>query len=182
MDDLRARIAHSLRRERERAGITASELARRAGVSKATVSQLENAATTPNVETLWALGDALGVPFSAFVEEGAATPTLVRAADQVAVSAEAATYQAALLSAGPAGSRRDLYVIHAEPGAARESAPHLSGTVEHVILLVGSAEVGPADAPLLLEPGDYLTYAGDAPHIFRALVPGTRAVLITEQR
>ncbi|WP_336297704.1 MULTISPECIES: helix-turn-helix domain-containing protein [Microbacterium] len=40
MADLRARIARSLRREREAHGISVSELARRAGVSKATVSQL----------------------------------------------------------------------------------------------------------------------------------------------
>lgn len=182
MDDLRTRIAHALRRERIRAGISASELARRAGISKATVSQLENAAAAPNVETLWALGDALGVPFSVFVEEGAASPKLIRAADLVGVSAEAASYHAALLSAGSQGSRRDLYLIQAEPGNARESAPHLSGTVEHVILIQGAAEVGPTDAPLPLEPGDYLTYAGDAAHVFRATAVGTRAVLITEQR
>src|SRR5690606_18662174 len=51
--DLRERIAHSLRREREATGISVSELARRAGVSKATVSQLESGAGNPSVETLW---------------------------------------------------------------------------------------------------------------------------------
>lgn len=182
MDDLRGRIATSLRRERERVGLSASELARRAGVSKATVSQLENAATTPNVETLWALGDALGVPFSTFVEAEETGPTLIRAADLAPVSAGNAVYDASLLSAGPVGSRRDLYIIRAEPGSSRESAPHMSGTVEHVILIAGSADIGPSDAPVRLEPGDYLTYAGDAPHVFRAHSPGTRAVLITELR
>ena len=33
-----------------------------------------------------------------------------------------------------------------------------------------------------LHPGDYLSYAGDAPHVFEALAPGTSAVLISEQR
>lgn len=182
MDELRARIAQSLRRERERAGLSASELARRAGVSKATVSQLENAATTPNVETLWALGDALGVPFSVFVEAGASEPKLVRAADLVGVSAEAAAYSASLLSAAAPGSRRDLYLIQAEPGTTRDSSPHRAGTVEHVVLLSGLAEAGPRDAPLTMRPGDYLTYAGDAPHVFRALEPGTRAVMVTDAR
>lgn len=182
MDDLRTRIAQSLRRERERVGLSAAELSRRAGVSKATVSQLENAATTPNVETLWALGDALGVPFSVFVEEGQSEPKLIRASELVGVSAEAAAYSASLLSAGPVGARRDLYLIQAEPGATRDSAPHLAGTVEHVVLLSGSADVGPREAPLTMHPGDYLTYPGDAPHLFRALEPGTKAVLITELR
>ena len=42
MTDLGDRIASTLRRERERRDLSVSELARRAGVAKATVSQLEN--------------------------------------------------------------------------------------------------------------------------------------------
>ena len=42
MEDLRTRIARTVRNERERAALSVSELARRAGISKATVSQLES--------------------------------------------------------------------------------------------------------------------------------------------
>ncbi|MGL1180837.1 helix-turn-helix domain-containing protein, partial [Vibrio parahaemolyticus] len=55
MSDLGDRIATTLRRERERRDLSVSELARRAGVAKATVSQLENGGGNPSVETLWAL-------------------------------------------------------------------------------------------------------------------------------
>lgn len=183
--ELRERIAHSLRREREALGISVSELARRAGVSKATVSQLESGAGNPSVETLWALGDALGIPFATLVDRPAEGPTLIRAADLAGapqVPSAAAPYSAALLSASPPGARRDLYLIQAEPGEPRRSAPHLPGMTEHVVLLSGSARIGPADAPEVLAPGDYISYRGDAAHIFEALDPGTSAVLITELR
>jgi quercetin dioxygenase-like cupin family protein len=39
-----------------------------------------------------------------------------------------------------------------------------------------------AAAPEELAPGDFITYAGDAPHIFEALESGTRAVLVSEAR
>lgn len=42
--------------------------------------------------------------------------------------------------------------------------------------------MGPADAPEQLGTGDFITYAGDAPHVFEALDPGTRAVLVSEAR
>lgn len=182
MEDLRERISRSLRREREAAGISVSELARRAGVSKATVSQLENGSSGPSVETLWAIADALELPFAAFVEERSSSPTLIRAGSHAGVPAAAAPYLATLIAACPPGARRDLYVIQAEPGEPRRSQPHQVGTTEHVVLISGRALIGPAGAAEELHPGDYLSYPGDAPHVFEALEPGTSAVLISELR
>ena len=181
-DALVPRIGAALRRERTAAGLTLSELARRAGISKATVSQLEAGAGNPSIETLWSLADALGVTFAALVADPPATVTLVRAADAPGVRAAGSAYSAALLAASPPNARRDLYLVHAEPGEPRVSTPHAPGTVEHVVLLAGSALVGPADSPLELSPGDYLSYPGDAPHVFEARLPGTSAVLVSELR
>jgi transcriptional regulator with XRE-family HTH domain len=50
------------------AGLSLTELARRAGIAKSTLSQLESGAGNPSVETLWALAVALGVPFSRLVD------------------------------------------------------------------------------------------------------------------
>ncbi|WP_040164979.1 helix-turn-helix domain-containing protein [Microbacterium gorillae] len=182
MDDLRTRIAERLRSERESRGLAVSELARRAGISKATVSQLESGTANPTVETLWAIGDALGVPFSTLVEAPATGPRLVRAGDYAGIPAAAAPYLATLLSASPPGARRDIYVITAEPGNAHVAEPHAAGAVEHVILTAGRAQVGPELEPVELAPGDYLSYTADVAHVFRALSPGTAAVLINELR
>nr|WP_201469306.1 helix-turn-helix domain-containing protein [Microbacterium hydrocarbonoxydans] len=182
MDELRTRISRTLRREREAAGFSVSELARRAKISKATVSQLESGAGNPSVETLWALGVALNVPFAVLVDQQSNAPTLIRADALAGVPSAAAAYSASLLSASPPGARRDLYLIQGEPGDPRRSDPHHSGTTEHVILVSGQARVGPALDPVLLNPGDYLSYPGDAPHVFEAMAAGTSAVLISELR
>ena len=63
-----ATIAAAIRRERERLGISSAELARRAGIAKSTLSQLEAGTGNPSVETLWAIAVVAGVPFSALVE------------------------------------------------------------------------------------------------------------------
>lgn len=182
MEDLRTRIARTLRRERESAGLSVSELARRAGISKATVSQLESGSGNPSVETLWSLGVALDVPFAVLVDQQTSAPTLIRARDISGVPSSAAVYSATLLSASPPGARRDLYLIQAEPGEPRLSDPHHAGTTEHVVLITGQALIGPVGETQLLEPGDYISYPGDAPHVFEATTPGTSAVLISELR
>lgn len=182
MESLGPRIAQVLRRERDRAALSVSELARRAQVSKATVSQLESGAGNPSVETLWAIATALGVPFSVFVDDPREGPQLVRAADHPGIRSTESPYEALLLAAGAPQARSDLYLLRAEPGAPRRSLPHSPGTTEHVVLVTGRALVGPADGAFELLPGDYLRYAGDAPHIFEALTPGTTAVLVSEVR
>jgi transcriptional regulator with XRE-family HTH domain len=173
-------IADSLRRERRRTGLSLSEVARRAGVSKSTLSQLESGAGNPSLETLWALAVTLDVPFSRLVDPPRPRPQLIRAGDGPEVAAADADYRATLLAACPPGARRDIYGIAAEPGSQRTSEPHLRGVIEHVIVSAGRALVGVESEPLEVGPGDYTAYPADVRHIFRALEPGTRAVLISE--
>lgn len=175
-----ATIAASLQRERRRAGLSLTELARRAGVAKSTLSQLESGAGNPSVETLWALSGALDVPFSRLVDPPRAQVRVVRAGQGPAVAAERADYVATLLASCPPQARRDVYLIAAEPGSTRESAPHAPGVVEHVVLAAGRASVGLAGEPVELAPGDYTAYPGDQPHLFTALEAGTWAVLVSE--
>src|SRR3954464_12601486 len=111
-------IARSLRRERTRAGLSLSEVAKRAGVAKSTLSQLEAGSGNPSIETLWALAVALDVPFSPLADPPSGPVEVIRAGGAPTLLAEHAAYPGALLSSCPPGARRDLHVITAEPGAA----------------------------------------------------------------
>jgi transcriptional regulator with XRE-family HTH domain len=173
-------IAVSLRRERERVGLSLSELAKRAGIAKSTLSQLESANGNPSVETLWALGVALDVPFSRLVDPPVPRVQVIRAGEGPAIYSERAHYTATLLASCPPGARRDIYQLNLEPGAARESEPHMPGTVEHLIVSTGRVLAGLTDDPIELGPGDYLVYPGDLSHTCQALEPGTSAVLVME--
>jgi transcriptional regulator with XRE-family HTH domain len=175
-------IAFSLRHERERAGLSLSELAKRAGIAKSTLSQLESASGNPSVETLWALSVALDIPFANLVEPPRPKVQVIRVGEGPAVFSERADYIATVLSASPPKARRDIYLISAEPGSVRASEPHMPGVVEHVVLCAGRARLGLTDEPVELGPGDYIAYPGDLPHIFEALEPGTFSVMVSEHR
>lgn len=178
--ELIGQIGAAIRRERDRAGLSLTELARRAGIAKSTLSQLESATGNPSVETLWALGNALGVPFSQLVDPPRPNVRVIRAGEGPVTYSEQANYAATLLSSGRTGGRRDLYRMEVQPGEPRISQPHMPGTTEHVVLGAGRALVGPLTEPVELNPGDYVAYPGDAPHIFEALQPDTVAVIVME--
>ncbi|MFI0902078.1 helix-turn-helix domain-containing protein [Streptomyces sioyaensis] len=173
-------IAATLRRGRQAAGLSLTELAHRAGIAKSTLSQLEAGQGNPSLETLWALCTALDLPFSRLLDPPRPRIQVIRADQGQAVTSAWADYRATLLSACPPGARRDLYRVDAEPGTPRTSAPHTPGVVEHVLLTAGRALVGPADDPVELGPGDYVTYPADQPHVFEAREPATRALLASE--
>lgn len=173
-------IAASLQRERRRAGLSLAETARRAGIAKSTLSQLESGAGNPSVETLWALSVTLDVPFAQLVEPPRPHVRVIRAGEGPTFSAEHSSYVATLLASCPPHALRDIYVVSAQPGSARESEPHMPGLVEHVVLSAGRALVGLTEDPVELGPGDYVVYPGDLAHVFRALEPDTTAVLLSE--
>src|ERR1700756_969374 len=140
-------IAASLRRERRRSGLSLTEVARRAGIAKSTLSQLESGTGNPSVETLWAICVALDAPFSRLLDPPQALTQVIRADEGPTVAAAEADYRATLLAACPPGARRDIYRIQAEPGHARASEPHMPGVVEHAMLSTGRALAGGPGEP-----------------------------------
>ena len=174
-------IAKSLVRERLRTGLSLAEIARRAGIAKSTLSQLEAGNGNPSIETLWSLCVALDIPFARLLEPQAAKTQVIRRGEGTKMLAEHANYEAILLATCPPGARRDLYILTAQPGADRVSQPHPPGSVEHIIVTRGRAMVGLKESPEELSAGDYICYPADQAHIFKALEPDTEAVMMAEQ-
>lgn len=173
-------LAMAIKRERLNAGLSVSELAKRAGVAKSTLSQLEGGVGNPSIETLWALAMAMGLQVTRFLEQPTPQLKVIRANEGVTVHAEDAPYAATLLDNCPPGALRNLYRVLAQPGRQRLSRAHPPGTVEHVLLCRGRALAGPLDRPLCLEPGDYIKYSASSAHLFEALEPDTLALIVME--
>ncbi|WP_431037900.1 helix-turn-helix domain-containing protein [Pseudomonas yamanorum] len=173
-------LALSIKRERQSAGLSLTELAKRAGVAKSTLSQLESGIGNPSIETLWSLATAMGLQVTRLFEQPQQHLRVIRANEGLTTYAETAHYAATLLADCPAGMRRDIYRLKVQPGEVRLSQPHPAGTVEHVVLCSGSANIGPANEPVLLYAGDYISYLANAPHVFEALEADTTAVMVIE--
>jgi transcriptional regulator with XRE-family HTH domain len=79
---LNARIGSSIRRLREKSGLSMRELARRAGISQPFLSQIERGASAPSMVTIYRLAEALGVlPGALLPAPGTASVQVVRASE-----------------------------------------------------------------------------------------------------
>ncbi|MBH02700.1 MAG: hypothetical protein CMP08_01005 [Xanthomonadales bacterium] len=171
-------IADQLRRLRASRGLSASALARQAGIAKSTLTQLELGRGNPGIETLWALASTLGVPFAELITAAPADVAIVRAGQGTTTENEQATMQATLIDTAWSGRRQSLYRLHLAARAIHVSQPHLPATIEHLYVISGQLSAGPQDQPVLLAPGDYMRYAGDGAHIYRAYETDAEALLI----
>ena len=171
-------IADQLRRLRASRGLSASALARQAGIAKSTLTQLELGRGNPGIETLWALANTLGVPFAELIAAAPADVAIVRAGQGTTTEDEQATMQATLIDTAWSGRRQSLYRLHLAAGATHVSQAHLPATTEHLYVIAGRVSAGPRDQPVWLAPGDYMRYAGDGAHIYRAHETDVEALLI----
>jgi transcriptional regulator with XRE-family HTH domain len=176
-------VGENVRRLRERAGLSLRELASRAGVSASTLSGLESGTGNPSVETLVDISGALGVPFSELVQPSEPDVQVQRADEGVVVEAAGAAFSSRLLLAVSGRSMTEVYEATMEPGDdVYRAEPHLSGVAETVIVTQGRMRVGPSEAAVELGPGDRATFSADRPHIYEALAPATRAILVLAYR
>jgi transcriptional regulator with XRE-family HTH domain len=63
-------VGERLRTERARAGLTQQALAERAGLDKQVVSMIENAHSSPRLDTLWHIASAMDVSVADLVGDG----------------------------------------------------------------------------------------------------------------
>jgi transcriptional regulator with XRE-family HTH domain len=175
-----AAVGARVRARRTAAGLTLAELARRAAVARATLTQLEAGAGNPTLETLYALANTLGVPLSDLIGEPAAPPVrVVRAEEMPLIRGEA--LEGRLLERIELGAHvLELFATRLLPGAVQSSGPHPPGTREHLLVQSGRARVGPVGEAVELGPGDLVVFDATRPHAYAALgtEPAEVALLI----
>ncbi len=171
-------LASNLRLRRDEQAISLSELARRSGIAKGTLSQLESGAGNPTLETVFSLSNALGVPVSSLLNEPPASDLVhVRSADVEVLAGDAVDLRMLRRLEQP-GSLLEIYDQQIRPGAVQHSAGH-PGT-EHHVVLAGRLRVGAHGQQFELNAGDYLAFRANSAHEYEALGGLVRSVLLLE--
>ncbi|MFJ4776738.1 helix-turn-helix domain-containing protein [Streptomyces sp. NPDC088762] len=166
---LAAQVGARLRALRTERGLSLSELARRSRVGKGTLSELESGRRNPTLETLYALTTALEVPLS----------TALHTTGTAAEISGAAVSAVLTERFEDASAVTETYRVRIRAGSAQQSEAHTPGTTEHIVVLAGTALVGPLGAPALrVGPGEHASWAADTPHTYQAPAGDVEALLV----
>ncbi|AZT94513.1 XRE family transcriptional regulator [Brevibacterium sp. BDJS002] len=168
-----------IRRLRESAGMTLTDLSRVAGVSQGLLSQIERGRGNPAYLTLLKIAKAFDVPVGRFFDSGGepADNRVVRADKrrQLQVTDRGLVYE--LLTPTMNGQ---LLVLKARipAGYSNESVPFNHHRAEECLfVLEGTCYFQVGEDGYTLDAGDSITYQGDQPHWFR-VVGDAEAVII----
>ncbi|RZT60646.1 XRE family transcriptional regulator [Microcella alkaliphila] len=175
-------LANNLRMWRERRGMSASALAREAGLAKSTVSELERGNGNPSLDTLWALAKTLHVSLGALFmgPVGRSEVELKRLIDAPVIAHDGDKFVAQLMASWRNSGEVEVSIVSLAPNAKRSSRGNSLGVVERAVCLSGLVEVGPDESMTLLEPGDMITFHADQPHIYRARADGGRLLVVQQ--
>ena len=180
-----ALIARRLLALRQAQGLSLAELAERSGVSKAMISKVERAQSSPTVVLLGRLAAGLGVPLAQLLtqDEGGDTQRLrPRAAQAVWRDPGAGYLRRQVLERGAAGG---IELVEVElPRAARVAYPRWSGKPyrQCLWLLEGELQVDYGEERFRLASGDCLDFGVDRALVFEALGDGgCRYLLVADQ-
>ncbi|WP_026221357.1 helix-turn-helix domain-containing protein [Ancylobacter sp. FA202] len=176
----RRAFAALLKGKRRDKDLSITELAKIAGIAKSNLARLEAGEGNPSLETLWTLSKALDINVRDLIDPASQSTRFSRVEPDYEARAEDADFRVKLLSTCPIGSVRDIYRAVFQPGKLKISEAHSRGIIEHVIVVSGSARIGPLEKVETLGPGDYFSYSGNQAHVYEALEPYTTAIIIME--
>lgn len=160
------RVGAAIRRLREAATLSLSELARRSGVGKATLSQLEAGERNPTLDTLYAITTALRVPLGAVLEASGQQHIGGTAVDAILLDRHHTASRAA-----------ETYRLMVRP-VRQQSAAHLTGTTETLVVVEGRLRTGPIREPVELGPGQSATFQADVPHLYQGIGGAATCLLV----
>ena len=177
---LSARLATNVRHLREARGLTQEQMARLAGLPRATWGHLETGAANPTLAVLDKVATALQVPIEELTSAPRATGRLYpRAALKLRRQGDGSVRQ--LLPDPIPGVLIDRMEIPA--GGRIPGVPHMPGTREYFTCESGEVVLAVGGDQWTVAPGDVLVFRGDQRHSYRnrgrSAAVGYSVVLLT---
>jgi transcriptional regulator with XRE-family HTH domain len=160
-------LGQRLKGLREAQGLSQRELAKRAGVSNAIISLIEQNRTSPSVGLLKKVLDGLPVPLSDFFAGTArlAPQIFFRAGELIELAGGAISYR----QIGRDMAGRAMQMLHERYAPGADTGPQMlrHEAEEGGVIVAGHLEVTVGDRRTVLGPGDAYYFNSREPHRFR---------------
>ncbi|MDI6900944.1 MAG: cupin domain-containing protein [Anaerosomatales bacterium] len=182
----KSRIAEKIVAVRESLGLSAEELAERAGCDLALIEQLEAGELAPSLAPLIKITRALGMRLGTLLDDDTAVGPVVTRRDEaervsrvksLETSSDAGVLDFFSLAAGKTARHMEPFVIDVQPSAAEKHTLSSHEGEEFIYVLDGAIEVEYGKATHTIAAGDSIYYDSIVPHEVRAAAGAPARIL-----
>ena len=157
-------LADNIKALRIARGLSQQQIAKAAGVPRATWTHLESGAGNPTLTVLVKIAGALQVRLDELLAPPSAAARHIAASELPVRQRGEVTVRKLLPESLPG---LDLERMVLPPGARMTGVPHTPGTREYLTCERGAIELSAGGAAWTLEPGDVVVFRGDQKHGYR---------------
>lgn len=151
-------IAKNLKIQRHLKNWSLSKTATITGVSKAMLGQIERGESSPTIATLWKIASGFNLPLTIFFEHSTSLNEYIHFKDSIRFKT--------LFAFDPI-LNSEMFEHYIDPHQSHLSAAHNLGVIEDIVVLTGQIEILTNQKWVLLNKGEALRFAADAPHGYR---------------
>jgi transcriptional regulator with XRE-family HTH domain len=152
-------IGQKLHKRRGDFGLSLRDLAKKTGVTASFLSQIERGVTSPSLNSLRKIADALEVPLLFFLTDTSKASPLVRADARPQIGLENPSVNYQLLTPGLAHKMEAIFGS-LEPGSGNVMHPLSIPTEEFILVLSGSLKIVIDNETYILNTGDTIYFEG----------------------
>ena len=168
MNDMnKLNVGAVVRTERQRQGVSLDEAARRTGVSKAMLGQIERGESSPTLSTVWKISVGLRIPMAVLLSQSKTHDYKVQhLSDVEPVQEDDGKISVYNIFPFDPVTGMDFLYIHLEPSGHYPSVGHPNAKEEYVVVTEGELTLIIAGKPYVLGVGDSITFSGEEEHIY----------------
>jgi transcriptional regulator with XRE-family HTH domain len=167
-------IGKNILTERKTRKMSLDELARRSGVSKSMLSQIEQDKTNPTLMTAWKIAKALEMTIEELMEaEGDTMIEVIRCDDAPVIFSDDKLCEIRIDSPMHMTDSLELYQMIFAEGGKLISDPHFAKAEEFLTVIEGTLQVTSGDSSSVLQKGDTARYKADVHHAIENMSEGS---------
>lgn len=178
-NDLSTIIGKNQKRLRVKQGFSLEKLAALSGVSKSMLGQIEQGKSTPTINLLWKIAQALEVPFAALYSSGHEDDVVVLPSSKAKIlySQDGLFSSRALFPAKDEAQKIEFYELELKPRGQETAEAHAPGTFENLVVAEGEVEVVIDHKAYNLSKKDAINFKADVPHSYRNTSHQNKAII-----
>ena len=150
---------------RKQKNMSLDELARRSGVSKSMLSQIEQEKANPTIITVWKIARSLNISISELMENNnLSSIDVIRKDDAPVILSDDHSVKFRINSPIHMTDNLEIYNITFKPNGKNISTPHFPNTEEYFTVISGKFKIITGDQTIILNEGDTARYKADQEH------------------